>query len=528
MSGDGGPRAQMDDDVDLARLGYRGDLRRTLGSFSTFAVSFGTISVLAGVFAAFGLGYAFSGPTVFWVWIAVFLLQLCVALVFAELAARYPLAGSVYQWAKQVGSPGWGWAAGWLYITALFAGQSSLATAIQQVLTSISKQFQFVGDRVPGIFDASFAKNALILGVIMYVLTTTVNIVGVKWLARLANTIVLLELAGLGLAIVLMLIHVTRGPGVVTDSLGVGKGHSWGLFGALLIGAFLPLFTFFGFDNAASMAEETENPRKRGPQALLRAYVASGVIGAVLIFVALLAIPKLTDPNVPGLGLSYVVNAISGDAVSKILLADVALALIGAATAAQALLMRLIFAMARDNQLPFAHVLAQVSPRTQTPIVAALISGLVPMLVLLIGLVNPKLFQAVVSIALVLVYLAYLSVTFSVLRERVSGQAPTEPSARSGFSLGRWGLAINIVAVAWGVLMTVNLAWPRAEFFGPAWYQQYVALIVVPAVAAIGAVYYWLAVRGKQHVLPEHSARAVSQEVPGLVGTPPPLGNKPT
>jgi amino acid transporter len=67
------------DDAELARLGYRRDLRRTLGSFSTFAVSFGTISVLAGVFTAFGLGYAFAGPTVFWVWIVVFCFQLTVA-----------------------------------------------------------------------------------------------------------------------------------------------------------------------------------------------------------------------------------------------------------------------------------------------------------------------------------------------------------------------------------------------------------------------------------------------------------------
>lgn len=496
------------DDAELARLGYRRDLRRTLGSFSTFAVSFGTISVLAGAFTAFGLGYAFAGPTVFWVWIVVFCFQLTVALVFAELAGRYPLTGSVYQWAKQVGGQGWGWAAGWLYITALFAGQASLGSAIQQVLTSITKQFQLVGDHVPGIFDANFAKNALILGVVMYVLTTTVNVVGVRVLATFANTLVLLELAGLALAIVLMVANATRGPGVVTDSLGVGKGHSWGLFGALLIGAFLPLFTFFGFDNAASMAEETHDARRRGPRALLRAYVASGVLGAVLIFVALLAIPKLTDPNVAGLGLSYVVPAITSDAVAKILLIDVALALFGAATAGQALLTRMIFSMARDDQLPFAHALSTVSRRTQTPIVAAFVAALVPMAILLIGLANPKLFQAVVSIALVLVYLAYLCVTAPTLRKRLRGWPANDPEAPGGFSLGRFGIALNAVAVIWGAVMAVNLAWPRAEFFGPAWYQHYVAVIMVPLIALVGAAYYRLAVRGRGRVLAEHSAAA--------------------
>jgi urea carboxylase system permease len=445
---------------------------------------------------------------VLWVWLVVFAFQLTVALVFAELAGRYPLTGSVYQWAKQVGGQGWGWAAGWLYITALFAGQASLGSAIQQVLTSISKQFQLVGDHVPGIFDANFAKNALILGVVMYVLTTTVNVVGVRVLATFANALVLLELAALVVVIVLMVANATRGPSVVTDSLGVGKGHSWGLFGALLIGAFLPLFTFFGFDNAASMAEETHDARRRGPQSLLRAYIASGVLGAVLIFVALLAIPKLTDPNVAGLGLSYVVPAITSDAVAKILLIDVALALFGAATAGQALLTRMIFSMARDDQLPFAHTLSAVSRRTQTPIVAALVAALVPMAILLIGLANPKLFQAVVSIALVLVYLAYLCVTAPTLRKRLRGWPENDPEARGGFSLGRYGTVLNAIAVVWGAVMAVNLAWPRAEFFGPAWYQHYVAVIMVPLIALVGAAYYRLAVRGRQRVLAEHSAVA--------------------
>lgn len=497
-----------DDDADLARLGYRHALQRTLGSFSAFSISFGTISVLAGVFTAFGLGFAFSGPTVIWVWIVVFAFQMCVALVFAELAGYFPLAGGAYQWAKQIATPGWGWASGWLYITALFAGQASLATAIQEILTSISARFEFIGKGVPGIFAASFAKNSLILGAIMYLICTVINIYGVKILTRVANAIVLLEFAGLVMAVVVFLIHVTRGPGIVTNSLGVGKGQTWGLFGALLIGAFLPLFTFFGFDNAASMAEETDQPRRRGPQALLRAYIASGVLGAILIFVALLAIPNLTNPNVVGLGLSYVVTVVTGTVVSKILLVDVALALIGAATAAQALLTRLIFGMARDNQLPFAHVLASVSKRTRVPVVAAVVAGVVPVLIMLIGLGNAKLFEAVISIALILVYLAYLCVTFPTLRKRLSGWPASERNPGGSVKLGRWGFVINLVAVVWGATMAVNLAWPRAAFFGPAWYQQYVALFMIPAIVVIGAVYYWLRVRGHQHVLSEHQSGA--------------------
>ena len=159
--------------------------------------------------------------------------------------------------------------------------------------------------------------------------------------------------------------------------------------------------------------------------------------------------------------------------------------------AAQALLTRLIFGMARDNQLPFAHVLSSVSPRRNVPIPATLVSAIVPMLIMLIGLGNAKLFQAVVSIALILVYLAYLCVTFPTLRKRLSGWPANETARGGSVRLGRWGLAINIVAVAWGAVMAVNLAWPRAEFFGPAWYQQYVAMFMIPGIAIVGAAYYW-------------------------------------
>jgi hypothetical protein len=75
--------------------------------------------------------------------------------------------------------------------------------------------------------------------------------------------------------------------------------------------------------------------------------------------------------------------------------------------------------------------------------------------------------------------------------------------------------------------MAVNLAWPRAAFFGPAWYQQYVALFMIPAIAVIGAAYYWLRVRGHQHVLNEHRSSAAalvdgasgSENAQGVEGT---------
>ena len=59
------------------------------------------------------------------------------------------------------------------------------------------------------------------------------------------------------------------------------------------------------------------------------------------------------------------------------------------------------------------------------------------------------------------------------------------------FSLGRWGLPINIVAVAYGLAMAINLAWPRVEVFNPAGTDpvlQYFAIIVLGVTGVGGAI----------------------------------------
>jgi amino acid transporter len=92
------------DNNDLASFGYRQELKRSMGSFSSFAAGFSYISILTGLFQMFYLGYGVAGPAFFWTWPFVLAGQLLVALCFAELASRFPLSGGVYQWAKFTGN----------------------------------------------------------------------------------------------------------------------------------------------------------------------------------------------------------------------------------------------------------------------------------------------------------------------------------------------------------------------------------------------------------------------------------------
>src|SRR4249920_36570 len=85
------------DTADLAQFGYKQELKRSLGVFSSFAVAFSYISPSTGIFTLFALGLTTLGGVFIWSWPIVAVGQLLVALGFAELSSHYPVAGSVFQ-----------------------------------------------------------------------------------------------------------------------------------------------------------------------------------------------------------------------------------------------------------------------------------------------------------------------------------------------------------------------------------------------------------------------------------------------
>jgi choline dehydrogenase len=129
------------DNTDLASFGYRQELKRSMGSFSSFAAGFSYISILTGLFQMFHMGYGVAGPGFFWTWPFVLVGQLLVALCFAELASRFPLSGGVYQWAKFTGNPFLGWMTGWIYLACLIVTLAAVAMALQVSLPQISSSF---------------------------------------------------------------------------------------------------------------------------------------------------------------------------------------------------------------------------------------------------------------------------------------------------------------------------------------------------------------------------------------------------
>ena len=107
------------DAAQLAEFGYKQQLTRALGLWSNFSLGFTYLSPVVGVYTLFAFGLATAGPAFIWTIPLVVAGQMLVVLTFGEIASRYPIAGGIYQWSKQLLGDRFAWFAGWYYAWAL-------------------------------------------------------------------------------------------------------------------------------------------------------------------------------------------------------------------------------------------------------------------------------------------------------------------------------------------------------------------------------------------------------------------------
>ncbi len=495
-------------DDGMADFGYSQTLDRSIGKFASFAAGISYISILTGTFQLFYFGFGTGGAAYWWSWPMVFAGQLMVALSFAELAGRYPVAGSVYNWSKRLGGPATSWMAGWMMLTASVVTISAVVLAYQLVLPQLWSGFQLVGDAA----DANDAAlNGVLLGAILIVFTTVINAIGVKLMARINSTGVFIELVAAVAIVVGLFINIVNPPSVLFDTNGLGEGMPGGYFGVFLVAALASAYVMYGFDTASSLGEETHDPRRTAPSAILRAVVASFVIGGLILLGIILAAPDLADPALgeKSGGGQLVLLQVFGGVVGPIFLVAIAIAITVCALAVHTAAIRLMFAMARDNALPAGSVLARIDPVRKTPVIPSILIGVLAILILVANAGVPEVFTAVTSVAIIMIYLAYLLVTIPLLRKRLRGQWPDE-GQKGYFTLGRWGLPVNILAVLWGAAMALNLAWPREDVYGAGW-LSYIAFIFIGIVALGGLAWFLLRGRHNLGTLPEHRAKEIEE-----------------
>src|SRR5467141_2132752 len=187
------------DTRDLAGFGYKQELKRILGFYSSFAVAFSYISPSTGIFTLYALGLGIGGPAFFWSWPIVVLGQLIIGLNFAEVSSHFPVAGSVYQWTKYLSNRSYAWFTGWIY---LFAGVLTVAAVVATVpLVLIPLINNVFGTSIGTDLDTERNVAALVL-----LTTTLLSIFGVRIVAFVNNTGVVFEILGMVVFAIILVI----------------------------------------------------------------------------------------------------------------------------------------------------------------------------------------------------------------------------------------------------------------------------------------------------------------------------------
>ncbi len=481
------------DSADLARFGYKQELKRSLGLGSSFAVAFSYISPSTGIFTLFALGLTTIGGVFIWTWPVVAAGQFLVALNFAEVSSHYPVAGSVFQWTKYLASRTYSWFTGWIY---LFAGILTVTAVVATIPIALIPALNGLGWHS---LNAASLHTQLVVALIVLVIITVLNIYGVRLVALINNTGVLFEILGMFVfAIVLLIFHNHQGFKVVTDSGGLHVGPN-----SFLAAMFMSLFVIYGFDTASTLAEETRNPRSAAPKAVLFSVIGAFVIGGVFLLGTLMAIPNLHTAISQGWTPATIIEANFPSALATIYLLVVSAAIFVCCLSILAATIRLCFGMARDNQLPFSGPLSRVSPTLHTPVWACIVIAVLAAVPFL------KYSGAgIIAIAATgMIYLSYFLGNLVIMRARLRGW----PKVSAPFSLRRWGPVVNVLALAYGGAMLVNFAWPRAASnpepaqtagllsFGIGFVNRIPILwTVVVVITLIGVIYYLAVGRGKR------------------------------
>ena len=388
---------------------------------------------------------------------------------------------------------------------------AAAAIALQVVLPQLWSGFQIVGGD-PALTTVTGATNAVMLGALLLVVTTVINSIGVGIMSRINSIGVTCEIVGVIAVVLALATAAQRGPSVVTDTSGAQRVTSSAFVGAFLVSSLMAAYVMVGFDSAGELSEETKDPRRTAPRTILSALIVSGVGGALMLLTALMAAPSLTDGRLATEGLPYVITAVLGTFWGKVLLVDVAIAIFVCTLAIQTAGSRLVFSMARDGQLPASGPPGRVDARRGTPFWPSVAIGVLAVAMLAVNIGNAALFTTLSSVCIVMIYLAYLLVSVPTLVARLRGRLPATESGL--FSLGRWGVPVNVLAVLYGAGMVVNLTWPRAEVYDPSGehpWLRFSAPAVVVAVLALGLLARSAATRSRRSTAPA-PADALPQE----------------
>jgi amino acid transporter len=426
--------------------GYRQELRRTLGPFQVFAISFAFISVAVGIFGTYDDVLKNAGPAGIWLWPIVAVGQTLIALVIAQFAARIPLSGSSYQWASRLANPKIGWLFGWLSFCYLAAGVVTVANAMAS--TALMPLFGMQPDE----------NTARVITLVVLVIQAVLVVLSTRLVGMITSAAVGLELVIVVVLTVGLFVAVAvSGDGAVSNltSRGIAEDAPdyFAIGGGLMAAMIMGIATLVGFDAAANMAEEAKDPFRTVPRAIVASVVAAAVLGMVFVIALTIAIKDIPRASATNSPVALIMSDQLGPLVERALLVAIVFAFFGAGLVTLVTCARMVFAMSRDSRFPGHQLMRRVNPRTQTPIPATILivvlgfvlmgalgGGALLKLLTVGGLIGAVLYGAIIVL--------YLGV-----RKRLGRQ-------KDAFDLGRFDVPVAIGALVWSVLVVFVLVSP--------------------------------------------------------------------
>lgn len=412
------------DERRLAELGYKQELKRNWSGFSNFAISFSIISILAGCFTTFGQAWNNGGPiaiSIGWPLISIFIL--IIGFCMSELVSAYPTSGGIYWWASKLGGAKAGYYTGWLNLIGLLAVIASVAygcaTFLDLALMSLSESWA-AGYSLQRVF---------IMFILVLVAVSVLNIFSGHLMAVLNNVSVWWHVIGAAVIIVILVVLPEQHMSIsdmftmrVNNTGGLDLGSTEGLgfwFVVLPLGFLLTQYTITGFDASAHLSEETQGAADGAAKGIWRSIFYSAIGGWILLLAFLYAVQDAEAVTAGGGGVAVIfAQALDAKWAGAVLL----IAAIGQFFCSMACMTstsRMTYAFSRDGAVPGAKYWAKLT-KNQVPGNAVVLAAVIGILITLPALIEvnigteeapiivPTAFYAVVSVAVIGLYLAFL------------------------------------------------------------------------------------------------------------------------
>jgi amino acid transporter len=329
-----------------------GGLKRVIGRPTLTFFILGDI-LGAGIYSLTGSVGEDAGGAIWASFLIAFALAFLTAFAYLELVTKYPQAAGAALYVDKA------FAVRFLSFLVTFAVMASGITSASFAASRVG------GDYFTGLFGVENPPTALI-GVGAILMVAIVNLWGVAESIRVNVVITCIELSGLLFIVGVGAFVLGSGDGDVTRAFAF-EGAGFGVVTGLLAGAGTAFYAFLGFEDAVNLAEETRDPQRTFPPALVTGLVLAGVVYLLVAFTAVMTVPmdvltgssgpllEVVRAGAPDLPAERVFSAVSIIAVTNTMLINMLMA------------SRLLYGMARRGVLP--DVLGRVSQR-QTPWVA--------------------------------------------------------------------------------------------------------------------------------------------------------------